>query len=156
MCRLVYDRCKAKCSRGHTRTRTHTHARTHILARLHPCIHTRAVPPHTPPRHIEDRPSASAALRAPAETAHTLENDVTQAVFHAPMFALKAVADRNACKPTARRQQRREVLIHSVWMRVRPHTHVRARTHARMDAHTRARMWCTSASVIRSHAKMCV
>ncbi len=35
----------------------------------------------------------------PAETAHTLDNVVTEAVFHAPMSALKADASANACDP---------------------------------------------------------
>jgi hypothetical protein len=39
--------------------------------------------------------------RRPAEkAAHTLNNEVTRAVFHAPMFALNADADKNACKPS--------------------------------------------------------
>ncbi len=79
-------------------------------------------------------------MHAPAETAHTSWNDVTRAVFHAPMFALKAVAEKNACDSTARGRRRREVLVHSVRMRVHPHT--RARTHTHAWTHTSARMWC--------------
>jgi hypothetical protein len=41
------------------------------------------------------------------EAAHTVFNDVTEAVFHAPMFALKAVADSNACEPTLGGGERR-------------------------------------------------
>ena len=41
-----------------------------------------------------------AALRTTAGTAHTEHNVVTAAVFHAPMFALNADADWNACEPT--------------------------------------------------------
>jgi hypothetical protein len=33
------------------------------------------------------------------EAAHTLDNVVTRAVFHAPMFASKADAEKNACEP---------------------------------------------------------
>jgi hypothetical protein len=60
------------------------------------CAHTRA---HRRchraqrPRRIEDRPSAFARLRwraAGPETAHTWCMPVTDAVFHAPMFALNA------------------------------------------------------------------
>jgi hypothetical protein len=49
--------------------------------------HKSCLPPHTQWCRIE---------RA-AETAHTLNNVVTAAVFHAPMFALNADAERNAC-----------------------------------------------------------
>ena len=52
--------------------------------------------------------------RATAETAHTQVNVVTDAVFHAPMFALNADASRNACEPTTRGVRR--------WKR----THMRA------------------------------
>jgi hypothetical protein len=45
----------------------------------------------------------SAAVRAGPEAAHTEDNDVTEAVFHAPMFALKADAESNACEPRPRR-----------------------------------------------------
>ncbi len=34
------------------------------------------------------------------KTAHTEDKSVTVAVFHAPMFALNADADMNACEPT--------------------------------------------------------
>jgi hypothetical protein len=39
------------------------------------------------------------SVRRRAEKAHTWYNEVTDAVFHAPMFALKAVAEWNACAP---------------------------------------------------------
>ncbi len=41
----------------------------------------------------------SAAVRAGPEAAHTESNVVTEAVFHAPMFALKVDAEANACAP---------------------------------------------------------
>jgi hypothetical protein len=45
------------------------------------------------PRPIEARPSASAIVRAAGPgAAHTSDNEVTRAVFHAPMFALNADA----------------------------------------------------------------
>jgi hypothetical protein len=46
-----------------------------------------------------DRARVCAALRATAGTAHTEDKSVTAAVFHAPMFALNADADSNACEP---------------------------------------------------------
>jgi hypothetical protein len=49
---------------------------------------------HNRPRCIEARPSASAIVRPPGrEAAHTQYNEVTDAVFHAPMFALNADAE---------------------------------------------------------------
>ncbi len=55
---------------------------------------------HNRPRRIEARPSASAVVRAARPgAAHTETNVVTAAVFHAPMLALKADDDLNACAP---------------------------------------------------------
>ncbi len=55
---------------------------------------------HNRPRRTEARPSASAIVRAAGPgAAHTLVNVVTAAVFHAPMLALKADAELNACAP---------------------------------------------------------
>ncbi len=51
-------------------------------------------------RRIEPRPSASAMVRAAGPgAAHTLNNEVTDAVFHALMSALNADAKQNACAP---------------------------------------------------------
>ncbi len=48
---------------------------------------------HNRLRRIEARPSASAVVRAAGPgAAHTEDNEVTAAVFHAPMFALNADA----------------------------------------------------------------
>ena len=47
---------------------------------------------HSRPRRIEARPSASAIVRPAGEAAHTENNEVTDAVFHAPMLALNADA----------------------------------------------------------------
>ncbi len=60
-----------------------------------------AVPPHTTGRAASKlQPSASAIVRAAGpEAAHTACNEMTDAVFHAPMFALKADAEENACAP---------------------------------------------------------
>ena len=70
---------------------THTHMRARASA----------VPPRTTPAHVEDRPSASAAGRTVGRTrcAHTYSILITDAVFHAPMFALNADAHLNACAP---------------------------------------------------------
>ncbi len=55
---------------------------------------------HNRPRRIEARPSASAVVRtAGPGAAHTEAKKVTRAVFHAPMFALNADAEVNACAP---------------------------------------------------------
>ncbi len=55
---------------------------------------------HYRPRRIEARPSASAIVRAAGpEAPHTPDNVMIDAVFHAPMFALNADAEENACAP---------------------------------------------------------
>ena len=55
---------------------------------------------HNRPRRIEARPSASAIVRAAGPgAAHTPYNVVTAAVFHVPMSALNADAEKNACAP---------------------------------------------------------
>ncbi len=55
---------------------------------------------HDGPRRIEARPSASAIVRAAGPgAAPTWDNEVTAAVFHAPMLALNADAEENACAP---------------------------------------------------------
>ncbi len=60
-----------------------------------------AVPPRTTGRAAsKPRPSASAIVRAAGPgAAHTAYNEVTDAVFHAPMLALNADAEVNACAP---------------------------------------------------------
>jgi hypothetical protein len=66
------------------------------------CAHARigGAATHNRPHRTEARPSASAIVRAAgAEKAHTSRNVVTDAVFHAPMSALNADADWNACAP---------------------------------------------------------
>jgi hypothetical protein len=55
---------------------------------------------HNRPRGIEAWPSAPAIVRAAGPgAAHTEPNEVTDAVFHAPMLALKADAELKACDP---------------------------------------------------------
>jgi hypothetical protein len=107
------------------------------------CHATERVPPA-----MARRQAKKAAHRQAEKAAHTLNNVVTDAVFHAPMFALNADAERNTCEPshprstpTARARMRRRR------MRERPiaHAHTRARTDA-----ARARVCGGRASAIRS------
>ncbi len=66
--------------------------------------HASAAPPRATAAHASATDRAqSAAVRAGPEAAHTLDNVVTEAVFHAPMFALKADAESKACEPRPRR-----------------------------------------------------
>jgi hypothetical protein len=72
--------------------------------RLQPHVRTHAriggAAAHNRPRRIEAPPSASAVVRAAGPgAAHTVDNVVTAAVFHAPMLALNADAEENACAP---------------------------------------------------------
>ncbi len=60
-----------------------------------------------------DRAHDCATLRTTAGTAHTEDNVVTRAVFHAPMFALNADADPNVCEPTTLGPQRYMVSVSS-------------------------------------------
>ncbi len=72
------------CEHPHTQEpiRVRTRARAH-----RPCLRAQR------PRRIDPRPSVSTAWRAAGpKAAHTWYNVVTDAVFHAPMFALKANA----------------------------------------------------------------
>ncbi len=72
-----------------------------MCARARASSGTSAVPPCTTGRAaLEARPSASAIVRAAGPGAvHTLDSEVTAAVFHAPMFALNSDALLNACAP---------------------------------------------------------
>jgi hypothetical protein len=56
--------------------------------------------------HSPTERTTRAALHATAERAHTEDNVVTAAVFHAPMFALNADAPLNAWRPTTVGPQR--------------------------------------------------
>ncbi len=68
--------------------------------RVRRCARIGGAAAHNLQRRIEARPSASAVVRAAGPgAAHTWYNVVTDAVFHAPMFALKADAHANACAP---------------------------------------------------------
>ncbi len=70
---------------------------SHMCARMR----ASAVPPRTTGRAASMPRRARAPQCAPPgrEAAHTWDNVVTAAVFHAPMFALKADAELNACAP---------------------------------------------------------
>jgi hypothetical protein len=72
-----------------------------------------------------------AAARA-GKAAHTEDKSVTRAVFHAPMFALNAAAEANACEPKPPAVDADITRSHvSARMRGRPNrtrTHARART----------------------------
>jgi hypothetical protein len=84
------------------RGRTYTHGPAQSEC-LHVCASRARIggaAAHNRPRRIEARPSASAKVRAAGPgAAHTEPNEVTRAVFHAPMFALNADAEENACAP---------------------------------------------------------
>jgi hypothetical protein len=85
---------------------------------------------HNGPRRIDARPSASATVvrRRAEKVAHTPSNVVTDAVFHAPMFAVNTDAEMNACKP-------KPPAVDAVGTR----SHVPARMRGQPIAHTHAR-----------------
>jgi hypothetical protein len=95
--RLSYTQRSYTYTRGRPRMRVPTRLRTHTRAR----IGGAAV--HNGPRRTDDPPRLSRlrwrAARA-GKAAHTLANEVTDAVFHAPMFALNADISLNACEPS--------------------------------------------------------
>ncbi len=73
--------------------RPYLHRRPRASERLHVCARARigGAAAHNGPRRTEARPSASVIVRAAGPgAAHTEDNVVTAAVFHAPMFALNA------------------------------------------------------------------
>jgi hypothetical protein len=116
-----------------TRSYTYTRGRPHM--RVPTRLSTRAriggAAAHNGPRRIDDPPSASRlrwrAARA-QETAHTEDNEVTAAVFHAPMSALNADADQNACEPSQPRSTPTERARMCRRGCAHKHTRARART----------------------------
>jgi hypothetical protein len=105
-------------------THTHTHIYIYIFGRmyrtspprdrtytqgprasecLHVCARARAsaVPPRTTGRAASKPGCSTSAIGRAAgpEAAHTADKSVTDAVFHAPMLALNAGAEENACAP---------------------------------------------------------
>jgi hypothetical protein len=107
--------------------------------RTRTCAHTSAAPPRTTAAHASTTDRArSAAVRAGPGAAHTRYNVVTEAVFHAPMFALKADAELNACEPRPRRSSAAAGSARMRWRgcgRAHAHTRARARPHARLGAY---------------------
>ena len=78
----------------------HIHPNMHGYIRARAHTKTSAAPLRATAAHASATDRAqSAAVRAGPEAAHTENNVVTEAVFHAPMFALKADAEENACEP---------------------------------------------------------
>ncbi len=137
------------CAQLYLHTWTPAHARAHTSA------HTQnarigGAAAHNGPRRIDALPSASRlrwrAARA-GEAAHTNSNEVTAAVFHAPMFALNAFADLNACAPSHPRSTptERARMSRRGCVRAQSHTHTRAHTDA-----ARGRVCGGPASAIRS------
>ncbi len=84
------------------RTWTPAHARAHTSPH-YTRARSSAVPPRTTARGAPTtrraRPACGGAPLGPEKAAHTWDNEVTRAVFHAPMFALNADAELNACAP---------------------------------------------------------
>ncbi len=76
-------------------------ARTHARASAAP-PRTSTTPHRAPAERVPRRWRAAAP-----KAAHTEDNVVTDAVFHAPMFALNATAPENACEPKPHAVHRR-------------------------------------------------
>jgi hypothetical protein len=115
-------------TRGHPRmrgpTRLPTRARAHRRSR-------RAQPPAPHRRPDRARPAGGGTVPG-RKAAHTQCNVVTAAVFHAPMFALNADAEANACKPNHTRSTptERARMCRRGCAGARSHTRTRARTRA--------------------------
>ncbi len=116
------------------RTWAPAHARAHTSARTHASAHWRP-PPRTTARAApmtrRARPARGGAPPGAGKAAHTWDNEVIDAVFHAPMFALNADACENACAPTphavhSRREGAR--MCRRGCVRTRSQTRTRART----------------------------
>jgi hypothetical protein len=115
------------------------------------CVRKHTPPAHNGPRRMGDRPSAPAAgTRRRLKAAHTQNMFDTDAVFHAPMFALNADADANACEPNRTRSTPTEG-ARTVRRRCAGHqTHTRSCACARKWTHTSTPTWGTHASAICS------
>jgi hypothetical protein len=94
--RLCYAQlCAHTWAPAHARA----HRTAHTRARAHrPSRRARRPAPHRRPRRA--RPACAGAPPGPERAAHTEAMFNTDAVFHAPMFALNAFAERNACAPS--------------------------------------------------------
>jgi hypothetical protein len=140
-------------TRSYTHTRGRPRMRAPIRARTHSRARIRGAAAHNGPRRTDDPPSASRlrwrAARA-GKAAHTPCNVVAAAVFHAPMFALNADAEMNACEPRPPAVDADGRRSHvSARMRGRPIAHARARARAHGRS-TQARVCGGPATAIRS------
>jgi hypothetical protein len=107
------------------------HVHTHACARPH--AHIGGPAAHNGLRRIDvpaERVPPAVARRPGRKAAHTWDNVMTAAVFHAPMFALNADAWVNACAP-------RPPAVHAGGRR--SHVSARMRGTPIAHAHTRAR-----------------
>ena len=91
------------------------------------------------------RPRGRAARAEKA--AHTEDNEVTAAVFHAPMFALNAFAYWNTCAPSHPRSTPTGRRSH-----VSARMHGRPNSHARGGAHTGAHVGRVCTPIPTSHS----
>jgi hypothetical protein len=115
----------------------------HIRPYTHSYMRTRAARRHRRRRRAQQprmrrRPTERSPPRCACgpEAAHTEDNVVTEAVFHAPMFALKADAERNACEPINATLGGGVKCSHtSARMQSRQRTSTSACTHARLVAY---------------------
>jgi hypothetical protein len=117
-------------------TNVHTRACAcpHVCAQTHIGGRRRAQRP-TPHRTPAERVALALARRPGAEkAAHTEDNEVTDAVFHAPMSALNADAPLNACEPSHPRSTPTSRARMCRRERVGARSHTRTRTRARTDA----------------------
>ena len=99
------------------------------------------VHPSVPTRGCTYHAAARAGAPPGPKAAHTRSNVVTDAVFHAPMFALNADAEESACAPSpprstpTRRRSHVSARIACAPDRTRTRAHARTRG-ARVHAHT--------------------
>jgi hypothetical protein len=112
---------------GHPRMGVPTRLRTRTRARIG------GPATHNGPRRIHDpaeRVPPAVARRRAGKAAHTQYMFDTAAVFHAPMFALNAFAEKNACEPKPHAVHadgtRSHVSARTEWAPNRKRTHTRA------------------------------
>jgi hypothetical protein len=99
---------------------------------------------HNGPRRTEARPSASAVVHATGPgVAHTLAMFDTDAVFHAPMSALKADAEWNACAQKPHAVHADGQGSHGLGFRVQAEPAARARQRVRTQPIHHHRTLCT-------------
>jgi hypothetical protein len=124
-------------TRGRARKCVPARVRAHTRARFGVAAGAQRPAPHRRPAERARR----VGCRRP-KAAHTRYRLDTDAVFHAPMFALNADAEENACEPKRTRSTptERARTIRRRCVRPNPHAHTRtrARTHmwaCRLDTH---------------------